>query len=226
MAKTILIVDDDAAIRDLEELVLIDRGYQVDKAAGGAQAIEYLKKATPDLVLLDLLMPEVDGWGVLGFISELAAPPPVVIVSGHSEVVPPGHLTHCVGGYVPKPFDLGQLTRTCEAVLAHALVIPASGARHETRRTILVQAAVLSDDDIPLMTAQVMNVSRRGMGIELMMPFSEGEAVRLGIKIPGSDQLLVIRGRVAWRRDSAIGLALDPLAEDTARLLSELLPGS
>ena len=223
MAKTILVVDDDAAIRDLEQLVLLDQGYRVEQADGGAAAIEYLKTSQPDLVLLDLLMPGVDGWMVLDFLAQLPVPPRVVVVSGHSEIVPPGHLTQCVGGYVPKPFDLGQLTRTCQAVLAHDLVVPPTGSRRETRRTIVVQATVMSDDDVPLMTAQVLNISRRGLGIELLMPFREGESVRLGIKIPGTDELMVVRGRVAWRKESAIGLELDALDDAAARLLRELI---
>jgi DNA-binding response OmpR family regulator len=223
VAKTILVVDDDEAIRDLEELVLLDQGYSVDKADGGVPAIEYLKTRQPDLVLLDLLMPDVDGWGVLEFIATLAAPPRVVVVSGHAEIVPPGHLTHCVGGYVPKPFDLGQLTRTCKAVLAHELMVEPSGQRREARRTMVVQAAVLAEDDTPLLTAQVLNISQKGMGLELMMPFREGESVRLGIKIPGTDQLFIVRGRVAWRNESAIGLELEQVDDDAARLLRELI---
>src|SRR5262245_17440876 len=223
MSVTILIVDDDPSIRDLEEIVLTDKGYRVDKADGGQAAIEYLKERRPDLVLLDLLMPDVDGWSVLEFVANLPVPPRVVVVSGHAEIVPPGHLTRCVGGYVPKPFDIGQLVRTCEAVLARELVVPASGVRRDKRRTMVLQATVLADDDTPVLTAQVLNISRRGLGIELLMPFGEGDLTRLAIKVPGTDQLLVVRGRVVWRKDRALGLELDELDDDGARMLRELI---
>src|SRR5688572_6387255 len=160
MGQTILTVDDAASIRDLVDMVFTDLGYQVTKSEGGREAIECLQKARPDLVLLDLLMPEVDGWKVLDFITTLPDPPAVVIVSAHTEIEPGRRLPFCVGGYVPKPFDLGQLTSTCEAVLTRRRVVEAAGLRRDPRRTFLVRATLLSNADTPLLTAQVHNISR------------------------------------------------------------------
>jgi len=64
-SQRILIVEDDADIRDLLEIVLSSSGYDVETAANGRLGLERLKTFTPDLILLDLAMPELDGIGFL-----------------------------------------------------------------------------------------------------------------------------------------------------------------
>jgi CheY-like chemotaxis protein len=174
-------------------------------------------------VLLDLRMPDIDGWGVLDFISKLADPPRVVIVSGYNEVVPPGHLAHCVGGYVHKPFDVHQLVKTCDAVLAVELVVPASGSRREARRRFIVQAVLLSEDGIPLMTGEVQNISRMGMQIEVMMRYEPGDSLRVQIQLPDAAEPLVAPGRVAWRSERAVGVELRDLNSRDEQRLRDLL---
>ncbi len=73
MAKKILVVDDDLYIRDLYEEVLKDEGYEVETASNGEIALNNLKKGGYDLVLLDIMMPKIDGLGIL---AELKASPP------------------------------------------------------------------------------------------------------------------------------------------------------
>src|SRR5688500_8745282 len=105
--KHVLVVDDDDIFRHLETSVLTGAGYVVDQADGGAAAIQKLKDVgyvQPDLVLLDILMPEVDGWEVLEHIRSIEVRPRVVVVSGVREIVPPGQLGQCITGYVFKPF--------------------------------------------------------------------------------------------------------------------------
>lgn len=64
-SQRILVVEDDADIRDLLEIVLSSSGYDVETAANGRLGLERLKSFTPDLILLDLAMPELDGIGFL-----------------------------------------------------------------------------------------------------------------------------------------------------------------
>src|SRR5690349_5937876 len=130
----VLVVDDDRPVRDLECAILQQAGFRVDTAEDGAVAIERLKAQRPDLVMLDLVMPNVDGWGVLEHVRAMPDPPPVVVVSGMREIVPPGHLGSYVTGYVFKPFDLQQLIKTCRAAIVSPAVVPASGSRKEPRR--------------------------------------------------------------------------------------------
>jgi CheY-like chemotaxis protein len=82
---TVLIVDDDASVRALWRLALARLPCQILEAADGRAALAIIRATPPDLILLDIVMPELDGWGVL---RELQANPstraiPVVIISGH-----------------------------------------------------------------------------------------------------------------------------------------------
>jgi len=82
---TILVVDDDAAIRAMLRRILEPAGYQILEAADGLAALEQIEAERPDLILLDMIMPRLDGWGVLRALQQ--SPPlatiPVVLVSGH-----------------------------------------------------------------------------------------------------------------------------------------------
>src|SRR5439155_8103195 len=94
--RHVLVADDDGPVRDLEIAILRGAGYTTEGAENGAVAIESLTARRPDLLLLDLVMPVVDGWGVLEHVHQMPSPPPVVMVSGADEIVPPGHLTRYV----------------------------------------------------------------------------------------------------------------------------------
>jgi CheY-like chemotaxis protein len=75
MAKKIMVVDDDLYIRELYEEVLKDEGYTVDSASNGEEALNKLKMGGYDLALLDIMMPKLDGLGVMDALSK--NPPPV-----------------------------------------------------------------------------------------------------------------------------------------------------
>ncbi len=68
--KNVLIVDDDETFRELLKLALSEEGYQISEASNGKEAIEKLNAVKPDLLLLDLNIPEIDGWGVTRYITQ------------------------------------------------------------------------------------------------------------------------------------------------------------
>jgi CheY-like chemotaxis protein len=113
----VLVVDDDAPIRLFESAVLKDAGYAVSQARDGAAAIEQISKAPPDLVVLDIRMPGIDGWGVLEHIAQMPAPPRVVIVSGVSDLEAPQHLATHVDNTLAKPFAAPDLLKVCAQAL-------------------------------------------------------------------------------------------------------------
>jgi CheY-like chemotaxis protein len=117
LAKRVLVVDDDAPIRLFESAVLKDAGYAVSQARDGAAAIEHLAKTLTDLVVLDIRMPGIDGWGVLEHIARMPAPPRVVIVSGVSDLSAPQHLATHVARTLAKPFAAPDLLKVCAQVL-------------------------------------------------------------------------------------------------------------
>jgi CheY-like chemotaxis protein len=219
----ILVVDDDDPVRDLEAAILQQAGFSVETAADGAIAIEFLKKERPVIVMLDLVMPNVDGWGVLEFVRTMADPPPVVVVSGMREIVPPGHLSQYVTGYVFKPFDVNQLVKTVRQTLAAPPVIPASGSRREPRRTFIVETTLLSDAGIPLAMGQLLQLSRGGFRLELAIPYRTGDKVRVTCRIPGQNDPLTLRGKVRWRQDLTLGVEIDDLEPKDEELLKNIV---
>lgn len=82
----VLIVDDDPTLRESVSLWLSQSGYRTAQAEDGRKALGVLKKHRPDLILLDLRMPVLDGFGFLTELSRFPDPPPVVVISGRGEV--------------------------------------------------------------------------------------------------------------------------------------------
>ena len=104
--QTILIIDDDAAIGNLEQEVLERAGYTVLRAYSGTEALLLLKTSRPDLILLDLMLPGLSGEAVLPRIQGI----PVIVVSAKTAVQDKVDLL--LGGaadYLTKPFDTKEL---------------------------------------------------------------------------------------------------------------------
>jgi CheY-like chemotaxis protein len=107
--KKVLVVDDDDAIRMMVERVLAREQYDVESARDGLEAIEKLTRNDYATVLLDLMMPRVDGHGVLRYLEERPQPPSVIVMSAN---IPSAHETAAarpVLRILPKPFDIHQL---------------------------------------------------------------------------------------------------------------------
>lgn len=107
---TVLVVDDDPDIQLLLRLELQAEGYVVVTADNGLEALDRIPALLPDVVLLDVMMPELDGWGVL---EQLDEPKPAVIVISGLATDRAGHYRHAVEmgalGFVSKPFDSAKL---------------------------------------------------------------------------------------------------------------------
>jgi len=105
-AKRVLIVDDDAVIRELLGSMLRHRDLTVDEAADGREALELLKENIYSVVLLDLLMPNVDGFGVL---EGLTSSPVVLVITGADRALVKKLDPKKIHGVVRKPFDAEDL---------------------------------------------------------------------------------------------------------------------
>lgn len=109
----VLVVDDEEAIRELLQAVLSNEGYQVICAAGGLEALELAPRERPDLALVDVMMPGMDGRQLVARLRELPemAGRPMVMMSAVIRFVAdqPG-----VVAFLAKPFDLDQLLATLE----------------------------------------------------------------------------------------------------------------
>jgi CheY-like chemotaxis protein len=115
----ILVVDDDDAIRMLVTRLFQRRGYDVRSASDGADAIELLDAESFDLMILDLMMPRVDGIGVLDHLraSSRSSPRIIVMTAAVPNIlarVPPEQIFKLI----TKPFDLDQLLQHADEALA------------------------------------------------------------------------------------------------------------
>ena len=119
MSARILVVDDEADIRSLLKEILSEEGYEVDIAANAAQARTARMRQAPDLVLLDIWMPDVDGITLLReWSANAAASCPVVMMSGHGTVETAVEATRLGAfDFVEKPLSLAKLLRTVERAL-------------------------------------------------------------------------------------------------------------
>ena len=129
MAKSVLIVEDDQNIADLLRLYLEKEGYVAAIAPDGGAGVEMFRKLQPDLVLLDVMLPVLDGWGVLRAIRQDSKTPVIMLTAK-------GELNDKVSGlkmgaddYVTKPFEMKEVLARIEAVLRRG------GAGEESQQT-------------------------------------------------------------------------------------------
>jgi len=122
MPAKILIVDDEPDVLLLLRVNLEAAGYETVLAADGETALTRIDETTPDVVLLDIMMPVMDGWGVLRVLSGREAAPRVVVVSARSsdrDVV--RALTSGALDYVTKPFDPEDLIAIVERTASSSM---------------------------------------------------------------------------------------------------------
>ena len=133
MAKTILIVEDDNNIADLLHLYLEKEGYQATIAADGTQGIDLYRKLRPDLVLLDVMMPGVDGWGVLRAIRQDSQTPVIMLTAKGETTDKVSGLKQGADDYITKPFEMKEVLARIEAVLRRAA---GDGDKEKPRRLV------------------------------------------------------------------------------------------
>ena len=140
MAK-ILIVDDEPDILLLLRLNLTAEGHDVVMAADGEKALERIAADAPDLVVLDVMMPVLDGWGVLEALRSVEDAPPVVVVSAKTagrDIAHAVRLGAC--DYLTKPFDQTALNTAIVTALGRT-----DGERAAHRQRLLALAGESGD---------------------------------------------------------------------------------
>ena len=119
--KKVLVVDDDRSLTELLRMVLEDAGYQVTLAENGREAIVSAAKDPPDLVVLDVVMPEMDGWATSDHLlsHERTAKIPIIFLSARVQAEDQlrGWYRGCFD-YLTKPFDIQELLEKVSQALA------------------------------------------------------------------------------------------------------------
>ena len=133
MAKTILIVEDDKNIADLLRLYLEKEGYQTAIGSDGNQGIDLYRKLRPDLVLLDIMLPGVDGGGVLRTIRQDSQTPVIMLTAKGETSDKVTGLKQGADDYITKPFEMKEVLARVEAVLRRAA---GDGEKEKPRRLV------------------------------------------------------------------------------------------
>ncbi|NUM43937.1 MAG: response regulator [Anaerolineales bacterium] len=125
MAKTsrkIVCIEDEPEMIDLFRLILTRRGFEVIGANGGRQGLDLVREIKPDLVLIDLMMPDMDGWEVYQNLkaSEETQHIPVIVVTAKAQSIDRVLGLHIakVNDYIAKPFSPSALLESIEQVLS------------------------------------------------------------------------------------------------------------
>jgi DNA-binding response OmpR family regulator len=110
LSGKILVVDDDAVVRLTTRDFLSSKGYSATVAAGGREALAMLETVNPDVVLLDVAMPDMDGLETLRRLVAARPSLPVIMITANADIeITSKVLQMGAADYVPKPFDLDYL---------------------------------------------------------------------------------------------------------------------
>ena len=113
----ILIVEDEIAICDLLKISLSAQGYQCECASDGEMAADLLEQKNYDLVLLDIMLPKIDGYELLEYIKQTTQTPVIFITAKSQTKDKIKGLMQGADDYITKPFEMGELIARVEAVL-------------------------------------------------------------------------------------------------------------
>src|ERR671926_261438 len=116
----VLVVDDDADIRGLVRELLERAGYDVVESSNGREGLRALYASSPDLVLLDVSMPELDGWQTLERIRDISDVPVVMLTARGEELERVRGLKAGADDYMVKPFGRQELVARVQALLRRA----------------------------------------------------------------------------------------------------------
>lgn len=138
MAGVVLVIDDDETLAELVRLSLPEMGLSVHKATSGEQGLVLHDELVPDLVTLDVLMPDIDGWEVCRRLRETSTVPIMflTVMAGEEEVV--RGLSEGADDYLTKPFTPAELRARVVALLRRAAPTSGSAASHWSQRSGLL----------------------------------------------------------------------------------------
>ena len=141
---TILVVDDEPTIIELAEMYLEREGYSVLRAENGVRALDVARQSSPDLVLLDLMLPEMDGWEVCKRLQAESDIPIIMLTARTDDIDKVVGLELGADDYITKPFNPRELVARVKAVLRRTQRRPgaeeADGVLHLEDVRILVPA--------------------------------------------------------------------------------------
>lgn len=162
MAISVLVVEDDKNIAELLQLYLEKEGYTVTLAADGGEGVSKFRSVKPDLVLLDLMLPVMDGWGVCRTIRAESQTPIIMLTAKGETSDKVAGLKNGADDYITKPFEMKEVLARIEAVLRR------SGRTAEKRSNRLVFDKLIIDMDAFELTVDGKKVDTPPKEMELL----------------------------------------------------------
>jgi DNA-binding response OmpR family regulator len=228
----VVVADDEEDVRILLSRILAEVGYDVYAASEGTEALAVIRERRPDLVVLDLMMPGIDGWDVLRQLRATPSPPRVVVLTARDD---PASFARAIRegatAYVVKPFRFPELLATVQRAMTQAAPPPGPAAgverRRDPRKVVMAQVKILTRDRSPIALGEILDVSAGGMRIHLGARLDVGDRVSVALHLPGAGPAAPIDGVVLWNaeghRGFAHGLRLTDLTPEAEAQLAILL---
>lgn len=177
MSRTLLIIDDEPSIRTSLSGALSDEGYKILTAANAAQGFEILRKQNPDLILLDIWMPEMDGLTALNELKQQGITVPVIMMSGHGNIETAVKATKLGAfDFMEKPVELDRLLVLIRnAIAAHDLIEENQALRKQLsgRRPLIGESPAMKQIQellkrVAPTTSSVLITGENGTGKEVL----------------------------------------------------------
>ena len=163
MAKKVLVVEDDVNIAELLRLYMEKDGFEVYLAADGGKGLTEFERVSPDLVLLDIMLPVIDGWGVCREIRASSKTPIIMLTAkGETDDKVTG-LKSGADDYITKPFEMKEVLARIEAVLRRS-----TGVSAEKKARRLVFDKLIIDMDAFELTVNGKKVDTPPKEMELL----------------------------------------------------------
>lgn len=159
MKKNILVVDDEKPITDIIKFNLTKEGYEVAVAHDGEEALQQVEEVNPDLIILDLMLPKMDGLEVARQVRMKHDMPIIMVTAKDSELDKVLGLELGADDYVTKPFSNRELVARVKANLRRQNSVSAAQPEEEENKDIEIGDLVIHPD--------AYSVSKRGQNIEL-----------------------------------------------------------
>lgn len=200
--EQILVVDDDVHVRKAISNILQGAGYQVQTAEDGAAALTSIRLSRPDLVLLDAVMPVLDGFAVLRALRTTPDPPPVVgitAISDHEAFA--RFLTSGAVAYVCKPIAMRQLLQVVGQAIEGGRQQGRSrkpGDAAEPLREHMVGVRILGPAGAPTLLGEMREVTPEHARVILIAPLEVGAKVRVVLHVSIAGSPLGFEAVVQW----------------------------
>jgi DNA-binding response OmpR family regulator len=170
VARRVLLIEDDARIRKVLRLALQDEGYDVTEAADGEQGLEELARDEPDVVLLDLMLPGMDGFSVCRRIRHDSRVPVIMVTARTDSHDVVAGLEAGADDYVTKPLVAKELSARIRALLRR--VEPA--ADHRPRRADVGDLSIGLDDGVVTRAGEPVSLTRTEFRLLVELVLAEG----------------------------------------------------